>query len=81
MQCRMNGVEANKRPKFLLKRSTDSSDAIVVDEPDGETQMIVLLSINGVTSYFLCQKPTRSEFEDGDVPRIDFTAEAPYWDP
>ena len=44
-----------------------------------EMPMIVPLSINGVTSYFLCQKSTRSKFEDGDVLRICFTAEAPYW--
>ena len=39
------------------------------------------LSINSVTSYFPCWKPTCSEFEDGDVPRIVFTAETPYCDP
>ena len=43
--------------------------------------MIVLISINGGTSYFPCQKPTRSEFEGCDVLRIDFTEEAPDWDP
>ena len=80
MQCQMNGVEVNKTPKFLLKRPTDSSHAIFVDDPDGETPMIVTISINGVASYFPCQKPTHSKFEDGDVLRIDFTAEAPDWD-
>ena len=71
----------NETSKFLLKQLTDTSHSIVVYEPDRETPTIVPLSINGVTSCFPCRKPTRSEFEDGDVLRIDFTAEAPDWDP
>ena len=77
----MNSVELNETPTFLLRRPTNTRHLIVVDVIDGETPMIVPLSINGVTSYFPCQKPTRSKFEDGDVPRISFTAEAPDWDP
>ena len=80
MQCQMNNVEVNEMPKFLLVLTIDTSHAIVVDDPNGETPMIVPLSINGVTTCFPCWKPTRSEFEDGDVLRIDFTAEAPDWD-
>ena len=80
MQCRMNDVDVNETPKFILKIPTETSHTIVVDDPDRDTPMIVPLSINGVTSYFPCQKLTRSKFEDGDVPRIDFTAEEPDWD-
>ena len=76
----MNGAEVNETPKFLLIQQTDTSNTIFVDDPDGETPLIVPLSINGVTSYFTCRKPTHAEFEDGDVPRIDFTAEEPDWD-
>ena len=77
----MNGAEVNETPKFLLIQQTDTSNTIFVDDPDGETPIIVLLSINDVTSYFLCRKPTRYEFEDGEVPWIYFIAEAPDWDP
>ena len=80
MQCQTNGVGVNEIPKFLLKQPIDTSHAIVVDDPDGETPMIVPLSINGVTSYFICRKLTHAKFEDVDVPRIDFSAEAPDWD-
>ena len=52
-----------------------------MDEPDGNTPIIVPLSINSVTIYFPCCKLTCSKFEDDNVPRIDFTVEAPYWDP
>ena len=70
----MNGVEVNETQEFILKQPTDTNQTIAVDDTDGETPMIAPLSINGVTSYFPCRKPKRSEFEDGDVPRIDFTA-------
>ena len=77
----MNGIEASETLKFLLKRPTDTSQAIVVDETDDETPIIVPLFFNGVMNYFSCQKPTRAKFEDGDVPRIDFTVMAPDWEP
>ena len=32
MQCRMNGVEINETPQFLLKKPTESSHAIIVEE-------------------------------------------------
>ena len=81
MQYRINSVEMNKTPKFLLKRPNNTSHAIVMDEPYGETTIIVPLSINGVTIYFPYRKPTRSDFQRCEVPWIDFTAEAPDWDP
>ena len=56
IQFRVNSVEVNGMPKFLLKRSTDTSHAIVVDDTDGDTPMIVTISINGVTSHFPCRK-------------------------
>ena len=77
----MNTVDMNETPKFLLRQPTNKIHAIVLDEPYVETPMVVPLSINSVTSYFPCQKPTRSKFEDCDVPRIYFTEEAPDWDP
>ena len=43
MQCLMIGVDVNETPNFLLKRSTSSSHAIVVNELDGESSMIVPL--------------------------------------
>ena len=43
MHCIMNGIEVKKTPKLFLKWPTDTSNAIVVDNPDGETLMIVPL--------------------------------------
>ena len=81
MKCLINGVEVNKMIKFLLYLPIDLIHAIVMDDRYVETPRIVPLSINGVTSYFPCRKLTHSEFENGDVPRIYFTSEAPYWYP
>ena len=43
--------------------------------------MVIPLLINGITSYSTRQKPTRSEYEDGELPIIYFSVEAPDWDP
>ena len=53
IQCRMHGVEINETPKFLLKKPTDSSHAIVVEDPEGGGSMVIPLLINGlqVTSH------------------------------
>ena len=64
-------------PKFILKKPIDSSHVIVIDDPEGDGMLVIPLFINGVTSYFTCQNTTRSEYEDGDLPRIGFSVEAP----
>ena len=79
MKCRMNGVEINETPKFLLNNPNESSHAIVVEDTEGSTLLVIPLLINGFTSYFTCRNPARSEYEDGDLPRIDLSAEIPDW--
>ena len=68
-------------PKFLLKKPTESIHAIIVEEPEGGRWLVIPVFINKVTSYFTCRNLTRSEYKDGDLPRIDLSVEAPYWDP
>ena len=75
MQCRMNGVEMNEKPKFILKETTYSSHAIIVEDTEGGGLLFISLFINRVTSYFTCRNPKRSEYEDGYLPRIDFYVE------
>ena len=43
--------------------------------------MVIPIFINRVTSYFTCRKPTHSEYEYLDLPRIDFSAKDLDWDP
>ena len=54
-----------------------SSNAIVVEEPEGGGLLVITIFISGVTSYFTFQKPTRSEYEYGDLKIIDFFVEDP----
>ena len=77
----MHGLENNETPKFLLKNPTNYSHAIVVEEPEGGGFLVIPLLINEVTSYFKCQNPSHSEYEYGDLPRINFSAEDSDWDP
>ena len=67
--------------KFIFKNPTKSSHVIVIEESEGSGSLFVPIFINGVASYFTCQKPTRSEYEYGYLPITDFSAEAPDWDP
>ena len=70
MQCRIHVVNNNENPTFLLKNPTDSNRVIVVEEPKWGASLVIPLFINGVTSYFICQKPTRSKYEDGRLPKL-----------
>ena len=81
MQCRLSGVGIDETPKFLQRNPTEVSHAIVLDEPEEDKQLIIPLSIMGVSSFFTCRKPTRLEYDNVDIPRIHVTAEAPDWDP
>ena len=75
MQCIMHGVETNETPKFLLNHPTNSINEIIVEEPEVGGSLVLPLFINVVTSYFTSRKPTRSEYEYGDLLRIDFSVE------
>ena len=81
MQYRIHSVEINETPKFILKNPTNSSHAIIIEVPEGDGLLVIPLLINIVTSYFTCQKPTRSEYEYGDPQRTDFAAEDSDWGP
>ena len=76
----MHGVYIDEMPNFILKNPIDSSHVVVIEEHEGCGSLVITIFINLVTSYFKCQKPTRSEYEDGDLPRTYFSAEAPEWD-
>ena len=80
MQCRMSGVGIDETPKFLQRNPTELSHAIVLDEPEEDKQLIIPLSIMGVSSFFTCRKPTRPEYDNDDIPRIHVTVKAPDWD-
>ena len=78
MQCRLNHIKISEVPKFLMNDPDKFSHAVVVEDLSGDQDpLIILLLINGVTSYFPVQTPTTTEWEDNDVPRVDMTYESP----
>ena len=52
MQCRVNDIIINDCPKFLTPNPRPDSHAIVAVDPEDDSKQIILpLSISGVTSY------------------------------
>ena len=80
MQMRMNDVKVNEKPKFFCKTPTDESHSLIIQNEDNEEDnLLIPLSLNGVTSYFNTRKPSVEEFES--CTRYELTAEGPEWDP
>jgi hypothetical protein len=61
MQLRMNEVKVDEVPKFLANNPNDESHALSFPNEQG---YIIPLSLEGVTSYFLSQKPTLDEYNN-----------------
>ena len=81
MQCRMNGVEIDEKPRFLHHSPNDSSHSISIINPEDSLPLIIPLQLEGVVSYFPVRKPTQDEFERSTIPHLSLTAEGPPWDP
>jgi hypothetical protein len=69
-------------PKFLTSFPTDSTHAIIVQNPDNESGVLSFpLHLQGVMLYLPVRKPTVAEWKTGDIVRINMTAENLDWDP
>lgn len=83
MQLRDIGIRVNDEPKHMVLTPTDYHHAITVP-PDGtrEEELVLPLSLHGVTSFIPTRRPTTQEFEAAEEwQRIGLTAEASEWDP
>ena len=81
MQIRMNDVMVNDVPKFMTKDATEKTHAIVFGAGSGTgDELIIPLSLQGVTSYFPCRKVTAQEYENAEE-RYELTYRDPEWDP
>jgi hypothetical protein len=82
MQLRINDVEVNDVPKFLVRHPTDRTHSIVI-ATDDNNDLIIPLALAGVTSYFPTRKPTRDEYARAiaDGRYYNLTAANPPWDP
>jgi hypothetical protein len=82
MQLRMHGIEINETPKYLAKNPNEETFAIKINEESiGDESLIVPFQLHGVTAYFPVRKPSRAEYEDDSIPKIDMTDEDIPWDP
>ena len=73
MQMRLNDVEVNDVPKFMVKHPTEKTHAIVAS--DGAGEVVIPLKLKGVTSYFNTWKPTQSDVDQ--YANFDLTYEKP----
>ena len=82
MQCHMNGVMINEVSKFLAPIPSETTHAKQKENPfDATHHIIIPLKLSGVTTYFKVRKPTGEAYEDQNICKIEFMAEAPPWDP
>jgi hypothetical protein len=59
MQCRINGVEINKVPKFLTPNATTSTHSIWIADPTNAVHPYTIpLQLEGIVSYFEYALPT-----------------------
>ena len=71
MQMRDNGIKVNDEPKFMVLNPNLYHHAIAIPASESrEEELVIPLSLCGVTSYFPVRKPTLDEFESSDESMI-----------
>jgi len=83
MQLRLNGARVSDLPKFLSPDPTDGAHSVGVPLDDGEEELTMHLSLNGVSSGFESIKPTVQQFESAEegVDLHSLTDQDVEWDP
>ena len=82
MQCRVNGVEINEKPRFMCDSPTPDSHCILAPDPEyPERKLRIPLFLSGVTSYTPVFKVTEEDYKSGAIPRVELTSESLDWDP
>ena len=78
MKFHLNGVHISKAPKFLAESPSMTTHAIELTDPFNTAHLLIIsLQLSGVTSYFDVYSLSIAEFENGDIPKMDLTAEEP----
>jgi len=82
MQCRINGVEINEVPKFLMHDPTTSTHSIQIADPTNAVHPYTIpLQLEGIVSYFEYALPTSAKFEDPEIPHLGLLTDSPAWNP
>ena len=78
MQLQDNDVRVNDEPKYLAPNLSQEHHSITILEANDIPTLRIPLCINGVTSYFPTQRPTKEEYEKCTL-RLELTAKSPEW--
>ena len=78
-QMRLNDVIVNETPKFMTETPTEKDHAIVVTDPETNDELIIPLSVRGVTSTFPTRKPTIDEYNT--CTKFTLTYDSPEYEP
>jgi hypothetical protein len=62
LQLRLNDIIVNDKPKFLTDTPTERDHAIIATNPKTKDELLIPLSIKGVSLTFLTCKPTQDEY-------------------
>ena len=79
LQMRLNDVMVNDIPKFMTETPTERDHAIIVSDPETNDELIIPLTIRGVTSTFPTRKPTLEEYNT--CPKFTLTYDSPEYEP
>ncbi len=81
LQCCVHVTTVNESPKFLSASPSEHNHALLAHDPTGcSPPLTILLTLNGVTSYFEARCPSLAEYEDDSIPKYHLTSESPPWD-
>ncbi len=82
MKCCVHFTIINVCPKFLSASPAEDNHALLVHDPDGcSPPLTILLSFDGITSYFKARCPSLVEYEDKNISKYHHTSKSPLWDP
>ena len=79
MQMRLADVVVNDFLNFVHENPTDATHSIIVNKTADDDELVILLSLQGVTSYFTTRRPTNQEL--ASFQSFDLMSDAPDWNP
>jgi hypothetical protein len=79
LQLRLNDIIVNDKPKFLTDTPTERDHAIIVTDPETNNELLIPLSIKGVSSTFPTCMLTQDEYLT--CPQFTLTYDSPEYEP